>query len=91
MLNHQEPTINRWHYVLSGLVIMLLGTVYSYSVFREALEQTLSIGAAASGLPYMVSLASYALAMFFTGRWMDRFPAFFWICLPVIDFCLSLS
>lgn len=54
--------------------MLLLGTVYSYSVFREALEQTLSIGAAASGLPYMVSLASYALAMFFTGRWLDRFP-----------------
>ena len=52
---------------------MFLGTVYSYSVCRVALEHELQIGAAESGMPYMVSLAFYALFMFFTGRYIEKF------------------
>lgn len=59
--------------------MLLLGTVYSFSVFRVVLEETLGIGPSASGLPYMVSLASYALAMFLAGRRLDRYPPAFWI------------
>lgn len=64
----------RWKFIVLGIIIMLLlGTVYSYSVFRLALERELQIGAAQSGMPYMVSLAVFALFMFFTGRYIDRF------------------
>jgi MFS family permease len=65
---------SRWLYIFLGILMMLLlGTVYSYSVFRVALENQFSIGAAESGMPYMVSLAFYALFMFFTGRYIERF------------------
>ena len=53
--------------------MMLLGTVYTYSVFRVALERELHIGAAESGMPYMVSLAFYALFMFLTGKYIEKF------------------
>jgi len=64
----------RWRFIASGITTMLfLGTVYAYSVFRLALERELQIGAAQSGLPYMVSLAVFALFMFFTGRYIEKF------------------
>lgn len=67
---------NRWMYIFFGIIMMmLLGTVYSYSVFRVALERELQIGAAESGMPYMVSLAFYALFMCFTGRYIEKFSA----------------
>lgn len=66
----------RYKYViLSIIIMMLLGTVYSYSVFRPFIEEAYGIGSTHSGLPYMASLASYALFMFFTGRVMERYKA----------------
>lgn len=65
---------NRWQYIMTGILVMLLlGTVYSYSVFRVALEHVFNIGATESGLPYMVALASYAVFMFITGKYIDRY------------------
>lgn len=64
----------RWLYVILGnAVMMCLGTVYAWSVFRIPVEQTFGIGATQSGLPYMVSLAFYALFMLFSGRYLDRY------------------
>ena len=66
--------ISRWQYIFLGILVMLLlGTVYSYSVFRVALEHVFNIGATESGLPYMVALASYAVFMFITGKFIDRY------------------
>ena len=66
----------RWVYIVLGIIFMMfLGTVYSYSVFRVALEKELMIGAAESGMPYMVALAFYALFMFLTGKYIERFQA----------------
>ncbi|WP_312071307.1 OFA family MFS transporter [Anaerotignum propionicum] len=66
----------RWVYIVLGIIFMMfLGTVYSYSVFRVALEKDLMIGAAESGMPYMVALAFYALFMFLTGRYIEKFQA----------------
>ncbi len=53
--------------------MLMLGTVYSYSVFRLALEKELQIGATQSGMPYMVSLAVFAMFMYFTGKHIDKF------------------
>jgi MFS family permease len=60
----------KWLYVFLGLVIMMmLGTVYSWSVFRLPVEELYNVGSAQSGLPYMTALLFYSLFMFFTGRY----------------------
>lgn len=64
----------RWMYIILGIILMMfLGTVYSYSVFRLSLEKEFQIGATESGMPYMVSLAFYAIFMFLTGKYIERF------------------
>lgn len=64
----------RWIYVLLGIIIMMcLGTVYSWSVFRIPIEEFFDIGATQSGLPYMVSLAFYSLFMLLTGKYLDKY------------------
>lgn len=55
-------------YGLFFLFMMLLGSVYTYSIYRTELEQTLQISTTLSGIPYMVSLASFAVGMFIFGR-----------------------
>lgn len=67
-------SLNRWYYVVLGSIIMMcLGTVYSYSVFRLSVEKLFNIGATQSGMPYMTSLAFYAFFMFLSGRLLDKF------------------
>ncbi len=64
----------RWIYVFLGIIIMMcLGTVYSWSVFRVSIEKIFNIGAAQSGLPYMISLAFYAFFMLLTGKYLDKY------------------
>lgn len=65
----------RWVYVILGIIMFLcLGTVYSWSVFRESLEVAFQMSATESGLPYMVCLACYALWMFLTGPYIEKYP-----------------
>ncbi|OPL08873.1 MAG: hypothetical protein AVO33_08120 [delta proteobacterium ML8_F1] len=60
--------------VIFGLVIMvMLGTVYSWSVFRVHVESEFGISNTLSGLPYMVSLGFYALSMMFAGPYLDHY------------------
>lgn len=77
MQNINQPVIKsneRWLYLGLGLIIMLcLGTVYSWSVFRGAVEKYYQIGTFLSGLPYMISLAMYAIFMFLAGRHLDKY------------------
>lgn len=55
--------------VISSIVMMLLmGTVYAYSIFRFHIESIFEIGTLLSGIPYMTSLAFYALSMMISGR-----------------------
>ncbi len=61
-------------YVVFGIIIMLcLGTVYSWSIFRPTIENVFHIGSTRSGLPYMFSLLFYALFMCFTGKYIEKF------------------
>lgn len=61
-------------YVPVGVVMLLcLGTVYSWSVFRTPLEQLFNIDATQSGLPYMFFLAFYALLMPITGGFIEKY------------------
>lgn len=64
----------RWGFIALGITIkMFLGTVYSYSVFRVALEDIFNIGSAKSGLPYMFALVFYAVFMLIIGKYMRNF------------------
>ncbi|MFN2341168.1 MAG: OFA family MFS transporter [Halanaerobium sp.] len=65
---------SRWLYIPLGLIIfMCMGTIYSWSIFRKPIESAFNIGATESGLPYMVFLVFYALAMPFAGSYMDKY------------------
>ena len=73
-INNKMQQKVRWLYVLLGIIIMMfLGTVYSYSVFRIPLEEEFQIGSTESGLPYMTSLAFYAIFMFLTGKYIEKY------------------
>ncbi|WAM30860.1 L-lactate MFS transporter [Caldicellulosiruptor naganoensis] len=70
----KEGRVNRNIYVLLGLIMNIcLGSVYSWSVFRKPLEETLDLNATQSGLPYMFFLVFYALFMPIAGRYIDKY------------------
>ncbi|PKM68410.1 MAG: MFS transporter, partial [Firmicutes bacterium HGW-Firmicutes-18] len=74
MKSNKFNALKRWRYVFLGIIIMMcLGTVYSYSVFRLTIEKFFNVGATQSGMPYMTALAFYAVFMFLTGRCLDKF------------------
>ncbi|TVQ21659.1 MAG: MFS transporter [Leptolyngbya sp. DLM2.Bin15] len=63
----------RWLLIPLGISILLcLGTVYSWSVFRKPLEREFSIGATQSLLPYTVALVFYAIFMPIAGYYIPR-------------------
>lgn len=82
-------SLKRWIYVILGIIIMMcLGTVYSWSIFRLSVEETYNVGSFQSGLPYMFSLAFYALFMLLTGKYIDKYkPKFFIIIGGLIIAC----
>jgi OFA family oxalate/formate antiporter-like MFS transporter len=54
----------RWLLLPAGILVLLcLGSVYAWSVFRHAWEAELGIGAAGSLLPYTLALVVYAACM----------------------------
>lgn len=66
-----------WKYVILGTVMMLLlGIVYSYSMFRLEIETVYDVGEFQGGLPYMFSLFFYALFMAIGGRLFQRISTF---------------
>ncbi|MFW5844375.1 MAG: OFA family MFS transporter [Spirochaetota bacterium] len=63
----------RWDLVAFGIIVnTCLGTVYSWSVFREPLEGALGLSPAQSGIPYSVFLAAFAFSMPLGGEMMGR-------------------
>lgn len=68
-----SPERGRWGYVLAGLLINLcLGSVYAFSVFRTPLMEHWNIGATATGFPFMVFLAMFAVGMAVAGPFIAR-------------------
>lgn len=66
----------RWLFIPLGLTVLLcLGTVYSWSIFRKPLEKLLNIGATESLLPFTVLLVVFAILMPITGFYINRFGA----------------
>jgi MFS transporter, OFA family, oxalate/formate antiporter len=63
----------RWLMIPLGMSLLLcLGSVYSWSVFRKPLEGELSISATESLLPYTVALVFYAMMMPIAGFYITR-------------------
>jgi MFS family permease len=63
----------RWILIpLGSLVLLCLGTVYSWSIFRKPLEDLFGISATQSLLPFTFLLVLYALLMPVTGFYIDR-------------------
>lgn len=63
----------RWFLIPLGMLLLLcLGTVYSWSVFRKPLETLLNISATESLLPYTVVLLFYSALMPITGFYLER-------------------
>ncbi len=61
--------------VIPGILMMLvMGSVYSYSVFRLPIEDIFQLSASQSGIPYMLSLFFYALFMGISGKILERIP-----------------
>jgi OFA family oxalate/formate antiporter-like MFS transporter len=75
-----EPETGRWILVFLGLVINLcLGTIYSWSVFVAPLtdyftkEMGQTVTASDVLLPFSVFLAFFAIAMPFTGKYIEQY------------------
>ena len=71
----EEVFMNQKHFTLvlsSFLMMLLMGTVYTYSVFRFHIEQLFSISTLQSGLPYMTSLFFFAFSMMISGRFLTN-------------------
>ena len=63
----------RWLLIPLGIIILLcLGSVYSWSIFRTPLENELGISATESLLPYTFVLVFYAVLMPITGFYLPR-------------------
>ncbi|MGE4571583.1 MAG: MFS transporter [Candidatus Izemoplasmatales bacterium] len=56
---------------MSLITMIMLGSVYTWSVFRIPVESFYGINTLMSGLPYMVSLLFYALSMVISGRYIN--------------------
>lgn len=81
---------NKTWFILSSIAAMLmLGSVYSWSIIRVSVEQAFAISTTESGLPYMVSLASYSLAMLISGKFI-RFHQRKVVLLGALFFTLGL-
>ncbi len=65
---------NRWLQVILGFIVFMgLGTVYSYGILRIEIQKEFSVGSTLSGLPYLTSLAFYALTMLISGRYLAKY------------------
>ena len=63
----------RWLLIPLGMLILLcLGSVYSWSIFRAPLEQELELSATQSLLPYTFVLVFYAVLMPIAGFSIPR-------------------
>ncbi|WP_159785565.1 L-lactate MFS transporter [Sodalinema gerasimenkoae] len=67
------PERGRWFLIPLGMLVLLcLGTVYSWSIFRKPLEAELDLTATESLLPYMIALLCYAVTMPIAGFYITR-------------------
>ncbi|MBF2000612.1 MAG: OFA family MFS transporter [Synechococcales cyanobacterium M58_A2018_015] len=64
----------RWLLVPLGIIILLcLGTAYSWTIFRTPIQETFQSNATDSLLPFMVLLIVFSILMPLTGFYIERF------------------
>lgn len=69
----ESKELNRIQFPIFGILIMLcVGNVYAWSVFRKPLQEAYGWTAAQATIPFQISIAVFALAMIFAGRWQDK-------------------
>ncbi|MEO1523068.1 MAG: OFA family MFS transporter [Cyanobacteria bacterium J06633_2] len=73
MVLGQPAEQGRWFLIPLGMIILLcVGSVYSWSIFRTPLENELGISAVQSLLPYTFVLAFYAIGVSIGGFFIPR-------------------
>lgn len=79
--------------ISSFWMMLLMGTVYSYSIFRTEIATIYDLSTLESGIPYMLSLFFYALFMMISGRILNdknlRYLVFMGTLLIITGFLLS--
>ena len=69
-----KPEVGRWFFIPIGLIILLcLGTVYSWSIFSTHFETALQTKPGTILLPFMVLGVMFTLAMPISGLYIYRF------------------
>ncbi len=64
----------RWLFIPLGIIILLcLGTAYSWSIFRKTIETSLNVGATESLLPFTILLVVFSILMPITGFYIEKF------------------
>jgi OFA family oxalate/formate antiporter-like MFS transporter len=53
-------------------MMLCIGNVYAWSVFRKPLQEAYGWTAAQATVPFQLSIAVFSIAMIFAGRWQDR-------------------
>ena len=76
-------------YVFFFLTMMMLGSVYTYSIYRPYIEIKFNTTITVSGLPYMFSLGFYALSMLVTGKLIRKIAIKILILIGVILLVVS--
>ncbi len=67
------PPLKRLRYPISGILMMLcIGNVYAWSVFRKPLQGLFGWTMEQATYPFQISIAVFAVAMVFAGRWQDK-------------------
>lgn len=87
------PMKNKWLLGFMFLSMLMMGSVYSYSVYRPFIENRYEISTTVSGTPYMFSLFFYALSMYGFGKIMNpsnlKLLSFIGSLLLTLGFLLS--
>ncbi len=73
MAANPAPSGNRWSIALAGVLVMLcLGTVYSWSIFTNSLIAGFNWSTQAATIPFETAIFFLGLGAVFGGRWQDR-------------------
>ncbi|MEQ9671992.1 L-lactate MFS transporter [Coleofasciculus sp. G2-EDA-02] len=68
-----QPELGRWLFIPLGLIVLLcLGTVYSWSIFSGPFEEELNTQPGAILLPFLVLGVTFTIVMPITGLYMNR-------------------
>jgi len=80
-------------YILLGLWLLLLGSVYMYTLYRIPVEEILRINTSLSGIPYMVSLFMFAFGMYWTSQHVtvDHIKRYLFLGMGLFTSGLGLS